>query len=128
MSVKIFEYQLINFKMHCCHDNFEMIFDILGFFKKTNERIHFFWPNSIKNEFVCSFFGRIRGYQKVVSKLSDLWSNFRFLKNCVFIFWDLGAQFVSSNHNILRANITIHCIVGYFIYNFKSMNIWSLSL
>jgi hypothetical protein len=30
-------------------------------------------PNSTKNEFVRSFFGRIRGYQKVLSKLSDLY-------------------------------------------------------
>ena len=38
--------------------------------KQTNEFV--FWPNSTKNEFVRSFFGRIRGYQKVLSKLSDL--------------------------------------------------------
>ena len=38
--------------------------------KRTNEFV--FWPNSIKNEFVRLFFGRIRGYQKVFSKLSDL--------------------------------------------------------
>ena len=47
------------------------LFDILEFHQKTNERIRF---NS-KNEFV---FGRIRGYQKVLSKLSDLYqSSFR---------------------------------------------------
>ena len=38
--------------------------------KRTNE--FGFLPNSIKNEFVRSFFGRIRGYQKVLSKLSVL--------------------------------------------------------
>ena len=32
-----------------------------------------FLPNSTKNEFVRSFFGRIRGYQKVLSKLTDLY-------------------------------------------------------
>ena len=38
-----------------------------------NERTNsFFWPNSNKNEFVHLFFGRIRGYQKVLLKLSDL--------------------------------------------------------
>ena len=31
-----------------------------------------FLPDSAKNELVRSFFGRIRGYQKVLSKLSDL--------------------------------------------------------
>ena len=38
-----------------------------------NERTNsVFLPNSTKNEFVRSFFGRIRGYQKVLSKLTDL--------------------------------------------------------
>ena len=36
------------------------LFGILEFFQKTNKRIR----RSSKNEFVCSFFGRIRGYQK----------------------------------------------------------------
>ena len=48
------------------------LFGILGFFQKTNERIRFFCLTVLKtNLFVC-FFGRIRGYQKVFSKLSDL--------------------------------------------------------
>ena len=36
------------------------IFGVLKFSQKTNERIR----RSSKNEFVRSFFGRIRGYQK----------------------------------------------------------------
>ena len=44
------------------------LFDILEFSQKTNERIRF----SSKNEFVRLFFGRIREYQKVLSKLSVL--------------------------------------------------------
>ena len=36
------------------------LFVVLEFSQKTNERIR----RSSKNEFVCSFFGRIRGYQK----------------------------------------------------------------
>ena len=40
--------------------------------KRTNEFVLFFFSNSTKNEFVRSFFGRIRGYQKVLSKLTDL--------------------------------------------------------
>ena len=36
--------------------------------KKTNEQICFHYYD----EFVCSFLGRIRGHQKVLSKLSDL--------------------------------------------------------
>ena len=36
------------------------LFGILKFSQRTNERIH----RSSKNEFVHSFFGRIRGYQK----------------------------------------------------------------
>ena len=36
------------------------LFGVLKFSQKTNERIR----RSSKNEFVCSFFGRIRGYQK----------------------------------------------------------------
>jgi hypothetical protein len=42
--------------------------------KKTNDRISFFALNSTKNKVVRSFFGRIRGYQKVLLKLSDLYS------------------------------------------------------
>ena len=40
------------------------LFGILGFFKKTNEQIRFLVLLGQKNEFVCSFFGKIRGYQK----------------------------------------------------------------
>ena len=36
------------------------LFGVLEFSQKANERIR----RSSKNEFVCSFFGRIRGYQK----------------------------------------------------------------
>ena len=36
------------------------LFGVLQFSQKTNERIR----RSSKNEFVCSFFGRIQGYQK----------------------------------------------------------------
>ena len=48
-----------------------------GFFKPTippkNERMNsVFLPDSTKNEFVRSFFGGNRGYQKDLSKLSDL--------------------------------------------------------
>ena len=44
------------------------LFGILKFSQKPNE-----WIRRIsKNEFIRSFFGRIRGYQKVLSKLSDL--------------------------------------------------------
>ena len=47
------------------------------FFKPTippkKERTNsFFLPNSTKNEFVRSFFGGIRGYQKGFLKLTDL--------------------------------------------------------
>ena len=44
------------------------LFGVLEFSQKTNERIR----RSSKNEFVSLFFGRIPGYQKVLSKLSDL--------------------------------------------------------
>ena len=44
------------------------LFGILGFFQKTNERIRFYYCH----EFVRLFFGRIRGRQKVLLKLSDL--------------------------------------------------------
>ena len=41
---------------------------------RINERTNLvFLPNSTKNEFVRSFFGRIRGYQRVLSKLTDLY-------------------------------------------------------
>ena len=50
-------------------DNFEKTFWYSQIFTKTNKQIRF----SSKNEFVCSFFGRIRGYQKDLSKLSDLY-------------------------------------------------------
>ena len=36
------------------------LFGVLEFFQKTNKQI----CRSSKNEFVCLFFGRIRGYQK----------------------------------------------------------------
>ena len=49
-------------------DNFKRTFGILEFSQKTNERIRFYYYN----EFVRSFFGRIRGHQNVLSKLSDL--------------------------------------------------------
>ena len=50
-----------------------MVFSSRWFFQKTNERIRFFcltvlWTNSL-----VRFFGRIRGYQKVLSKLTDLY-------------------------------------------------------
>ena len=41
-----------------------------------NERICFYYYD----EFVCSFFGRIRGHQKVLSKLSDLYQCDRTIK------------------------------------------------
>ena len=44
------------------------LFGILEFSQKTNKRIRFYYYD----EFVRSFFGRIRGHQKVLSKLSDL--------------------------------------------------------
>ena len=34
--------------------------------KKQTNKFGFFLPESTKNEFVRSFFGRIRGYQKVL--------------------------------------------------------------
>ena len=40
--------------------------------KRTNEFVVFCLNNSTKNEFVRSFVGRIRGCQKVLSKLTDL--------------------------------------------------------
>ena len=40
------------------------LFGILGFFQKTNKQIRFYYCQAKKNEFVRSFFGRIRGYQK----------------------------------------------------------------
>ena len=49
------------------------------------------YSNSTKNEFVRSFFGRIRGYQKVLSKLSDLYhqsSNFLHYWLCLHQRWD----------------------------------------
>ena len=49
--------------------NFEMTFCTLEFSQKTNEWIRFYYYD----EFVRSFFGRIRGHQKVSSKLSDLY-------------------------------------------------------
>ena len=39
---------------------------------KNEQTNSFFLLNSTKNEFVCSFFGRIRGCQKVLSKSTDL--------------------------------------------------------
>ena len=40
--------------------------------RAKDSRTIFFFPTSTKNKFVRSFFGRIQGYQKVLSKLSDL--------------------------------------------------------
>ena len=50
-----------------------------GFFKPMilpkNERTNSVsLPNSTMNKFVCSFFGRIRGYKKVLSTLTDLYT------------------------------------------------------
>ena len=44
------------------------LFGVFNFFQKTNKNM----SHSSKNEFVHSFFGRIRGYQKLLSKLTDL--------------------------------------------------------
>ena len=40
---------------------------------KNEQTNSFILPNSTKNEFAGSFLGRIRGYQKVLSKLIDLY-------------------------------------------------------
>ena len=45
-------------------DNFERTFGIYEFSQKTNEHIRFYYFDE---------FGRIRGHQKVLSKLSDLY-------------------------------------------------------
>ena len=59
--------KLPKYVMSQASDNFERTFGILKFSQKLNERIRFYYK-------ICSFvfFGRIRGHQKVLSKLSDL--------------------------------------------------------
>ena len=52
-------------------DIFERTFGILEFSQKTNKRIRFYYYD----DFFRSFFGRIRGQQKVLLKLSDLYSD-----------------------------------------------------
>ena len=49
-----------------------MFFSSRRFFQITNEQIRGFLPNSTMIELFCSFFGRIRGQQKVLLKLTDL--------------------------------------------------------
>ena len=72
------------------------IFDILEFSQKTNGRIRNGRIRfSSKNEFVSSFFGRIRGYQKVFPKLSDLY---------VVVFWSLISK-KSSNRGALHKSV-----------------------
>ena len=70
-----FSFTLLEIKMLQGQDNCgegqiisKGLFGVLEFSQKRNEWIH----RSSKNEFVRSFFGRIWGYQKVLSRLSDL--------------------------------------------------------
>ena len=49
--------------------------------KRTNS---VFFPNSTKNEFVHLFFERIRGYQKVLRKLTDLYYR-NYFNPCVYL-------------------------------------------
>ena len=58
----------IDFDLYVLLDNFEKTFGILEFSQEKNKWIRFYYYD----EFVRSFFGRIQGYQKVLSKLSDL--------------------------------------------------------
>ena len=65
------------------------LFDVLEFSQKTNERIR----RSSKNEFVCSFFGRIHGYQKsfrnylTFKVLKTLMWFDMILQTCLDLFW-----------------------------------------
>ena len=53
------------------------LFGVLKFSQNTNEWIH----RSGKNEFVCSFFGRIRGYQ------TSFWNYLTFTEDWTFLTW-----------------------------------------
>ena len=45
-----------------------MLFSSRRFFQKMNKQIRFLCLTVLKNEFICSIFGRIREYQKVLPK------------------------------------------------------------
>ena len=73
-------------------------------------------PNSTKNEFVRSFFGRIRGYQKVLSNLSDL-----YLLTKMEIMSQLHVYFNSTLIRELRVHkkIFVPCIYLFFFFSFS---------
>ena len=63
-----------------------------GFLKPTippkNKRTNsFFLPNSTMNEFIRLFFRGIRGYQKFLSKLTDLYIKSKQVEDCFKLLW-----------------------------------------
>ena len=72
---------------------------LLEFSQKTNKRIRFFFYD----EFVCSFFGRIQGYQKVLSKFFKGWKNRLKLKDKNVFMASWNFRIYSASHLIYGA-------------------------